>query len=57
MRYYLLVGGCCLVAAFSFHGLVHREQNMIKISANLSKKVPLPGVDYSSQQFGAAMEI
>lgn len=30
---------------------------MIKISANLSKKVPLPGVEYSSQQFGAAMEI
>jgi hypothetical protein len=30
---------------------------MIKISANLSKKVPLPGVDYSSQQIGAAMEI
>ena len=30
---------------------------MIKISANISKKVPLPGVDYSSQQFGAAMEI
>ena len=30
---------------------------MIKISANVSKKVPLPGVDYSSQQFGAAMEI
>jgi hypothetical protein len=30
---------------------------MIKISANLSKKVPLPGIDYSSQQFGAAMEI
>ena len=30
---------------------------MIKISANLSKKVPLPGVEYSSQQYGAAMEI
>jgi hypothetical protein len=30
---------------------------MIKISANLSKKVPLPGVDFSSQQFGASMEI
>jgi hypothetical protein len=30
---------------------------VIKISANLSKKVPLPGVEYSSQQFGAAMEI
>jgi hypothetical protein len=30
---------------------------MIKISANVSKKTPLPGVEYSSQQFGAAMEI
>ena len=30
---------------------------MIKISANLSKKVPLPGVEFSSQQYGAAMEI
>jgi hypothetical protein len=30
---------------------------MIKICANLSKKVPLPGIDYSSQQYGAAMEI
>jgi hypothetical protein len=30
---------------------------MIKISANVSKKVPMPGIDYSSQQFGAAMEI
>ncbi len=30
---------------------------MIKICANLSKKMPLPGVDYSSQQYGAAMEI
>ena len=30
---------------------------MIKICANLSKKVPLPGVEYSSQQYGAAMEI
>ncbi|HEY3319183.1 MAG TPA: hypothetical protein VGP72_01750 [Planctomycetota bacterium] len=30
---------------------------MIKISANISKKVPLPGIEFSSQQFGAAMEI
>ncbi len=30
---------------------------MIKISANISKKVPLPSVEFSSQQFGASMEI
>src|SRR5437667_145077 len=30
---------------------------MIKISANINKKVPIRGLDYSSQQFGAAMEI
>jgi len=30
---------------------------VIKISANVSKKVPIPGMEYSSQQFGAAMEI
>jgi hypothetical protein len=30
---------------------------MIKISATVSKKVPLPNVDHSSQQFGAAMEM
>ncbi|HEY3319578.1 MAG TPA: hypothetical protein VGP72_03770 [Planctomycetota bacterium] len=30
---------------------------MIKISANISKKTPIPGQDFSSQQFGAAMEI
>jgi hypothetical protein len=30
---------------------------MIKISANISKKVPIPGTDFSSQQFGAAMEV
>ena len=30
---------------------------MIKISANLSKKVPLPGVGYSSQQYGGSVEI
>ena len=30
---------------------------MIKISANISKKVPLPNVEFSSQQFGASMEV
>jgi hypothetical protein len=30
---------------------------MIKISANISKKVPLPGIQFSSQQYGASMEI
>lgn len=30
---------------------------MIRLSANLSKKTPLPGIDFSSQQFGASMEI
>jgi len=30
---------------------------MIKLSANLSKKIPVPGIEYSSQQFGASMEI
>jgi hypothetical protein len=30
---------------------------MILISANLSKKVPLPNVGYSSQQYGASIEI
>ncbi len=30
---------------------------MIRISANLSKKVPLPGIDFSSQQYGASLEI
>jgi len=30
---------------------------VIKVSANLSKKVPMPGVEYSSQQFGASLEI
>ena len=30
---------------------------MLKISAHISKKVPLPGVDYSSQQFGASLEL
>jgi hypothetical protein len=30
---------------------------MIKISANIRKKVPIVGADFSSQQYGAAMEI
>ena len=30
---------------------------MIKISANISKKVPIPGKEFSSQQYGASMEI
>ena len=30
---------------------------MIKLSADLSKKVPLPNVDFSSQSYSAGMEI
>lgn len=30
---------------------------MIKISANISKKVPITGTEFSSQQFGASMEV
>jgi len=30
---------------------------MIKLCANLSKKVPIPGLDFSSQHFGASLEI
>ena len=30
---------------------------MIRVSANIAKKIPVPGVEYSSQQFGASMEI
>lgn len=30
---------------------------MIRLSANLSKKVPMPDVEFSSQQYGASMEI
>ena len=30
---------------------------MLKISAHISKKVPLPNVGYSSQQFGASLEM
>ena len=30
---------------------------MIKLSANVSKKVPVPDVEYSSQNFSAGMEI
>jgi hypothetical protein len=33
------------------------ESRMIKISANISKKVPIPGTEFSSQQYGASMEI
>jgi hypothetical protein len=31
--------------------------HMIRLSANLSKKVPIPGCEYSSQQYGASLEI
>lgn len=30
---------------------------MIRVSANLSKKVPIAGRDYSSQQFGGSLEV
>ena len=30
---------------------------MIKVSAHLSKKIPIPARDFSSQQFGASLEI
>ena len=30
---------------------------MIRLSANVSKKVPLPDVEFSSQQFSAGMEV
>ncbi len=30
---------------------------MIRLSASLSKKLPVPGVSFSSQQFGASLEI
>ena len=30
---------------------------MVKLSANISKKLPIPGLEYSSQSFGASMEI
>jgi hypothetical protein len=30
---------------------------LIKLSANLSKKVPMPDVEFSSQSYGTAMEI
>lgn len=30
---------------------------MIRLSANLSRKVPIAGVQFSSQQYGAALEI
>lgn len=30
---------------------------MIRLSANLSRKIPVPGIEFSSQQYGASMEI
>lgn len=30
---------------------------MIRLSANLSRKIPVPGIQFSSQQYGAALEI
>jgi len=30
---------------------------MIKLACNLSKKVPIPGCDFSSQNYGAALDI
>ena len=30
---------------------------MLKINANIAKRVPIPGVDYSSQQFACGMEV
>jgi len=36
---------------------MQKEDAVIKISANISKKVPIPGTEFSSQQYGAAMEI
>ena len=30
---------------------------MIKLTGNVSRKVPVPGVEYSSQSFGAGMEM
>lgn len=30
---------------------------MIKLSAHVSRKVPLQGIEFSSQQFGASMEV
>src|SRR3989339_711182 len=30
---------------------------MLKLHANVSKKVPIPGQDYSSQQYTAGMEV
>ena len=33
------------------------ENQMIKLNANVSKKVPIPDMEYSSQNFSAGMEI
>lgn len=30
---------------------------MIKLTGNVSRKVPIPGTEYSSQSFGAGMEV
>lgn len=30
---------------------------MLRISANLAKRVPIPGVEYSSQQFSCGLEV
>ena len=30
---------------------------MIRIHASLSKKIPMPGIEFSSQQFGASLEV
>jgi len=30
---------------------------MIKLTGNVSRKVPIPGTDFSSQSFGAGMEV
>jgi hypothetical protein len=35
----------------------NQEKHMIRISANMSKKVPIPDKAYSSQAFGASIEI
>ena len=39
------------------YGAVWKETIMIKISAKVSKVVPIPGADFSSLQYGATMEV
>jgi hypothetical protein len=34
-----------------------KENAMLKIVANVSKKVPVPGIDYSSQSYSAGVEV